>query len=779
LRIKKSLTTLESELYLDVEQLSWLNKGSDSQSRLLARQLEQNHADRWLTDYISARRSPAGNTLLESAARANKHADPSGAIISALSARRLFRRVGNSAGIFDARFQQVYALHRLSKAQECSDQAARTLPGVEKAGYYYLFIQLNIEFSGCEAMLGHFAQARDSLNTAMFQAKQHRFSVLLLRALGYEAGFETAEGRLQRSWMVNEAGLTKFWSDSYPSERGFQFYSDLESVAEEQDSWHLAAALESESIALLANSGMADVEAIAHYRLANLEMTFGATTTAEHEYMMSQALFQKIPSEATRRFYYAYAEVGLAGTEIANGQTRAAHDRLERVEKVLQNQSNVMVQLPFLKARAELERQLGNRNAELRYLGQAAKIGSTGSSNLGSASARWEWQQEVGQVYRRLLDIETHSGHDPEQTMADWELFRVRGVLDTSRFGEVAIDNSRARDLLRWRLGHLTTATLIVIAAFPADLTIWVANHAGVQEIHVPIELGSIQRQLRLLRVLCSDPASPPEKVNALSLRLYQLLLKPAFAKIEKGGPVFLETDDELGLFPVSALTRMEGGVGSTSLVRIPGLFYQQFKLKQGEGGDFLIANPGGINNDQRYSRLPSADKEIDVIGRLFSHTVYLRGTDLTLDKLLRELSGASRFHFAGHAINRGFMGELILNGNSLTAAEVEKIRTPNMLLVTLAACSTANNVRGVGTDPNGLVSAFLRAGTRRVLASYWDVNSAYTSDLMSAFYRVLAQGVTPETALLAASDSVHGSGHPYYWASFDVFGTIGETETQ
>jgi len=758
---------------LEIEQLDWLSMGAAYPSRLLAIQLQKNHTDRWLSDYIAAPSSPSADALLGSAMRANKHSDPSGAISAASKASRLFRQVGNQAGLLNAQFQQIYALHRLSKAQECSDQAAKILSAAEHKDYHHLTIQLRIEYSGCAAMLGNFGQARRLLEIATSHAKQHDFPVLLLRALGYEAGFESAEGRLQRSWLANETGLEQFWSGDYPSERGFQFYSDLESVAEEQDCWHLAAALESESIALLADTDRPDVEAIAHYRLANLEMTFGATASAEEEYGKSQTLFQRIPSEAPKQFYQAYADVGLANIEIANGQIQAAQARLDRAGKILQDQSNVIVQLPFLKARADLEQHLGNRSAEFRYLALAARIGNTGLESLGSARARWEWQREVGEVYRRILELETHDNHDPEQALADWELFRVRGVLDTRWFGQVATENSRAHDFLHERLKHLTTATLIVIAAFPADLTIWIADSRGVHEIHVPSDLRSIQRQINLLRVLCSDPASSLEKVNAISSRLYKLLLQPAIIQTGKNGTIFLEIDDALGLLPVSALTQTDGGLGATSLVRIPGLFYGNPSLERNPRGRFLMAYPESVKNNRGYSGLPSAQQEIDLIGDIFPDAVYLHGANLTAVNLLRELPHATMFHFAGHAINRGITGELMLNGPSLTVAEIEGLRIPKMQLVTLAACSTAANERGAETDPNGLVSAFLRAGARRVVASYWDVDSAYTTELTSAFYRMLSQGVPPETALLAARSSLHSASHPYYWASFDVFGTI------
>ncbi len=75
---------------------------------------------------------------------------------------------------------------------------------------------------------------------------------------------------------------------------------------------------------------------------------------------------------------------------------------------------------------------------------------------------------------------------------------------------------------------------------------------------------------------------------------------------------------------------------------------------------------------------------------------------------------------------------------------------------------------------PDNLVRRFLAAGAREVVASRWAVDSKATLELMSKFYGLLVEGETPAAALAGAARSLRKQSiyaHPYYWASFSVFG--------
>jgi len=72
-----------------------------------------------------------------------------------------------------------------------------------------------------------------------------------------------------------------------------------------------------------------------------------------------------------------------------------------------------------------------------------------------------------------------------------------------------------------------------------------------------------------------------------------------------------------------------------------------------------------------------------------------------------------------------------------------------------------------------GFAWAFLRAGARAVAAGLWDVSDSSTEQLMNEFYRRMAAGADPVTAMRQAKLALLGSARfarPYYWAPFQIY---------
>jgi CHAT domain-containing protein len=92
-----------------------------------------------------------------------------------------------------------------------------------------------------------------------------------------------------------------------------------------------------------------------------------------------------------------------------------------------------------------------------------------------------------------------------------------------------------------------------------------------------------------------------------------------------------------------------------------------------------------------------------------------------------------------------------------------------------LSACLTAAGETRGAVNNQSLVQALLSAGSRRVVAARWSVDSEATRVLMDAFYARLALGKSVPEALYGAEAEVAespGWSRPYYWAGFDLFGS-------
>jgi CHAT domain-containing protein len=92
--------------------------------------------------------------------------------------------------------------------------------------------------------------------------------------------------------------------------------------------------------------------------------------------------------------------------------------------------------------------------------------------------------------------------------------------------------------------------------------------------------------------------------------------------------------------------------------------------------------------------------------------------------------------------------------------------------LVTVSACRSAGERAYAGEGLVGFAWAFLRGGSRRVVAGLWDVDDRSTAALMEELYARIAAGASPPVALREAKQALIRNGYakPYYWAPFQMF---------
>jgi CHAT domain-containing protein len=118
------------------------------------------------------------------------------------------------------------------------------------------------------------------------------------------------------------------------------------------------------------------------------------------------------------------------------------------------------------------------------------------------------------------------------------------------------------------------------------------------------------------------------------------------------------------------------------------------------------------------------------------------------------------------------------LHDGLLQASEVAELNL-NADWVVLSACNTASS-DGVGAEPlSGLARAFLYAGGRSLVVSYWDVSDDATAKLMSNLFEIskdrpgLSHGEMMRQATLSLLDAATSDeeAQPRVWAPFVVVG--------
>ncbi len=785
MRLDTPLDNFQSEAYLDIALRNWLlkpappNPETKSVMAFLAVSLRKNHRDLWLQDFLKAPFSSKGAGLLQQAIQQNYTGNAKQAYLDAARASKEFASRGNTAGVIRSEFEEIYSLGRQANSRECLRKTADLVP---PRRYRWLHIQWQIERSICEGIAGHFDIAQRFADLSSQESEVSRYPLLLLRAIALEAAWHNDEGRFREGWAADEHGLKAFWSASYAAERGFQFYSDLALATEKTAQWFLSEALQREVISMIAETNRLDFQAIAHFHLALTAQENGEIDVANREYLRSDAIFASLPNTNVTKYYRADAEIGLIELE-SQKSLSAARDHLIRIGPAIASAGNFAVSLRYEQAWARIEQRLADPAQEAFHLDRAVEIGNKGYTQLKSEADRWEWDHEVGEAYRRLAQLEITQPHSPERAFIGWE--RYRFVQNTSHglpSGKMLFDKAPGRQF-QVRSMQMRGTTLLTFAVFPEATVVWVVDHQGIREIQVPISSLVLQKAVQEFRSDCADPNTPMEKVNRAGSRLYQWLLAPVEAVIKSKTTIYVEADQFLSQIPWPALmTPSATYLGQQhTIVQTLGLFYGSSQVKtRYTSTHALIATPSAVTiGTEDYPPLPAALQEKDYVQHLYPDATVLEDKNVTAKHLLQELPKATLFEYAGHARSRPYGGELIIQGESggdvFSASRLNGLKLTRMELVVLSACSTAASQGEISRDPNGLVRAFLRAGARNVVATGWDVDSATASSLMTHFHQLYRNDHSAPTALKSAQDAVIASGHlhPYYWASFELFGNI------
>jgi CHAT domain-containing protein/Flp pilus assembly protein TadD len=331
---------------------------------------------------------------------------------------------------------------------------------------------------------------------------------------------------------------------------------------------------------------------------------------------------------------------------------------------------------------------------------------------------------------------------------------------------------------------------------------------------YLPVTQEVLRQRIERFRELIplARPGSAPGELRLAEMRqlgkdLYDILLKPAEAEIEKAERVMIVADGPLHYLPFAALTReMVGadGVKHDQYVAewkplhsvLSATVFAELKKdrrdlsKPDDGtalqfvafGDPVFPNsltakePDKISDIRvrsaarqgslELTALPNTRREVEGIAALFprERVRTFLGGEATEEKAKAIGKGARILHFATHArlddrfpLNSSLllsMPEGFPEGRENGLLQVWEIFEQMRLdadLVVLSACDSGLGEEQGGEGLIGLTRAFQYAGARTVLASLWAVRDEATAELMIRFYRHLTAGEPKDRALQAA----------------------------
>jgi CHAT domain-containing protein/tetratricopeptide (TPR) repeat protein len=765
--------------------------------------LASKHGDPWLQDLLSNRPSP---TLLEGwadlslAASRNAEGDFDGARDSAMKAVRILLEEKSAPGVLRALWEEMYALQRSQQGHQCLNKVAeaRSTPILRR--YRWLSSQVQLDESVCLAMVGQLSVAREGVQQGLQIAESANYGTLSLRGM-HLAGVEIAANNPERAWDWFDRGLRRHWSGAYRPFRAYQFYAEMSFTPENRGQWYLARQLMEEAVAHIGRTPNRMTEAMARHSLAVDTQLSGDLEAASEEFREAEHLFASLPSTPATRSLLFSAEVYQAALEAQQGRSELALATLAAARRNYTEQAQYRMWQHYYEALGTALAKGGKNDEDAERALRAAVFISEGAlGTLRTDEDRLLWERNSARSYRSLVELEAKRNEDPTAALEIWEWYSAAGIRGSSaktrassmHFEELDAGPALPRlSLVANTLPTLRSASVISFAQLGGRFVVWIFDDRGVHRAQIRAPSLEIGKTVRKFLRLCGDPHSDAAQIRSVGRQLYDWLIAPIERYLITGRLLAFETDGEIGQIPFNVLVAPTGEyLGQRfQILTSPGLgFWLRLRpsrpispldraLVVGASGAQGTAWPG-------LPLLPDADEEAREISKLFPRSTILLDQSATAENVKREVTSVRVFHFAGHAVATTGRSGLVFGTAApgardaadrpfVDAEVIGNFAMPQLQLVVLSACATGADDGGL-TDPESLVRVFLRSGATQVVASRWSVDSASTEELMKLFYEELAAGAEPPLALRNAEESVRKqplTAHPYYWASFGVFG--------
>ncbi|HWI20069.1 MAG TPA: CHAT domain-containing protein, partial [Vicinamibacterales bacterium] len=341
--------------------------------------------------------------------------------------------------------------------------------------------------------------------------------------------------------------------------------------------------------------------------------------------------------------------------------------------------------------------------------------------------------------------------------------------------------DDRSDVLERLQNGHTSSHLTLVFVALDEGILRWQIRRDRVTRELLPVRRRDLERQINehaslVRRQDSGDWLSASDRVSglilsgiadsapaALTVVADELLSQVTFATLRwPATKRFFDETTDLTVLAVGASPQRPRSAASIQRA--------------------LVVGDPSTNSGNLFPSLPGAREEATQIASLYAAPTLLTGDEATRARLQAAIPNADIIHYAGHAVGDRVdpsASRLILvaddPGSAFTAAEVTKLPV-NARVVVLAACQGALTASAGNVAIHGLASAFLKAGTRHVVASRWDVDDRYSTGFLRVIHQHLIAGAGVSRAVRSAQSALRtepGFSHPYFWAGFSAYATI------
>lgn len=761
----------------------------------LSASLERNHQDSWLTRLLPSDSSlddqnfiPAAHALAQ-AIDADYVGDYLTGEREALTASRLFHRLGNLAGEDRAIVERSYALVRGSNHPGCY-RAVHPLLGRDPQ-FTWIAIDVLTQDTLCDSSPGTGAENYPSYLRAVSLAQERHYTMLEVRARNLLGATAVDSGDSEAAWNIYLPTIRKFYSGDYPPFRLYGTLSGLEEVEQTTPRIRQTLLMQQEVVGVLALTQSRELIPTERLKLAAAAIRAGALAEAQEQMALAQSELAANGGGNSVKGYLAENEIAMAKLYFERQDQAAAGKLLDAAQLHIAGEHNTLHQRNYAVARGQLELAQGRAN-QAEPLLRASVLEEERQTGNGGAESIARAQQDRA-LYAVLAGVWLEQGRPDEDILALWERYRLRIL---GGFAPVCPDGGLAclKPKLIGELAALGKDQVLGQVVLTDRLLLYRASAEGVVWTQVPVRSQDVLAATEPLERAVSSPATPMDAVDEAARRVGSLLIDPLNrpdATPGNGGALSIEPDPLLGNLPWPSVETGAGFLGlQFNLEETPSLLLNRAPHAFG----ILVARPTGrplivgasvASGDSQL--LPEVLVEARAVARFDTDPNLLLAEKATATQVAAHLATASAIHFAGHADQQGGVTRLLLAATTTATAGIDadkpwldsdvlRQHPPRTArLVVFSACSTGKKEEGWNHGMGDIVNTLAALGVPDVVATRWQIDSGSAVPMMNAFYGGLAQGLSVPEALTSARRMLIRDPryrHPYYWAAWYASGS-------
>lgn len=476
---------------------------------------------------------------------------------------------------------------------------------------------------------------------------------------------------------------------------------------------------------------------------------------------------QALPAVADERLRRAYGwELSWhQGRILQSEQPRAALAALDDAYAGYRASANHARLAEVLLTRGYAERQLGHPADAEQSWAEGVDIVDQQRQGSTEPELRISRVDELWDLYSELIEARKDR---PALALETWERGRARALLDALG-GAARRQPLRGSELYEWLPAGVT---VLAYSVHPQELMIFIVDRTGVRIVSAPVSQSSLERMVRGY-VAALERNTAPSEAAALGAWLL-----PRDLKLEPNRPLVVIPDAGLHSLPFATLPIGDGRalVQASTPIMASSLTTLRITTEQwaGLGSRQLLTAASEGAPARNLAPLRGTLVEVQQIAQRYSAPVVLEGKAVTRDALLRRLSRADVFHFAGHALSGGRRDAegLAVFGDSdlVTPDDIIAAHPPRGMVAILSGCETGLGSLANGEGAASLSRAFTAAGASAVVASLWRISDADVPHLLVDLHSQMTEGVPPPAALAAVQrNAIARHESAATWGAFQI----------